>query len=475
MNIKSNFVSILVLIFVTGVQAQDYGYYPFPEHPSQMMTQVFTVGKDRFAVLPKEFFDQFGDASICSLSADNQLKICTSLNTDIVYDDIINGDNGYIFTGIIYNLNYPQPDTLVIELRSLNFDLISVSKFSLGKEFDNLCVVINDSIRIFAACADVVPKNFYEFVIPKDLDISKITIKNPVLKSELIFSLIESEDGEGYVCCFGSGVYLVDKHFNILKKLDTVKHSWVNSVVPALDSGYVCFGQCKTTISPKFTGLGITKIDKKMDYVGGDVFAYDVTAAGPVQFPIAKDNEHYYVAGMLGVWDNGINPYLDKTPNYFYIGKYDKDINRIWLKKHGGERHYFLNGIIADSLGGCCVYGFVREPGITDGKEGQAIPFIMCFNDQGELTSYTTPQLPEERLFSIKGNPAYTSITLGNIYGQSDYTYSIFDTNGHKVSAGVLNTDDAVLDVSKLSAGMYLLSIQNKDAKVVQVEKLVKQ
>ncbi|HMW74362.1 MAG TPA: T9SS type A sorting domain-containing protein, partial [Saprospiraceae bacterium] len=141
----------------------------------------------------------------------------------------------------------------------------------------------------------------------------------------------------------------------------------------------------------------------------------------------------------------------------------------------GGERHYFLNGIIADSLGGCCVYGFVREPGITDGKEGQAIPFIMCFNDQGELTSYTTPQLPEERLFSIKGNPAYNSIILGNIYGQSGYTYSIFDTNGHKVSAGVLNTDDAVLDVSKLSAGMYLLSIQNKDAKVVQVEKLVKQ
>lgn len=312
--------------------------------------------------------------------------------------------------------------------------------------------------------------NLKEFVFPKTLNLDSITQRFFILNGQYVSNIIPDAEGTGYVTYYFSGIYHVDKNFNNINELDTFVNTHTGYIIPALDSGYVCFGSATDKKTKSYVELGITKMDKNLHYIKGDIFGEGPTSYEypGMKIPIDADKDNYYVTGMIGIQDNNI--LLGKKSNYFYVAKYDKAINRIWLKKYGGDRHYGINSVYATGDGGYCIYGFVRD----SVNDFVTTPFIMCFNEQGETSSYTVQYPPKEKLFKLKGNLIQYNITITNTNNAYGYGYELYDATGRIILKASLGLDESLIDSSSLPSGIYFMVIKDSRQAIKQTEKLIK-
>ena len=457
--------------YIAVLSAQNLGYTPFYKKEHTHITQVNYEGEKKYILFSGLASEQFKDGvpTLCEISNKNEINNCKKLRPEYGYSDMVYLNGQFLMIGIAIE-NGVVEDSLILEVRDSSFDLIMTKSFDASKFFNSYCLLINDSIHIFTQAVSLSTDDFREFVVPKSFDLDSVTIHKYDIDGNYVSNVIEEANGVGYVSYMFSGIYHVDNHFNILNKADSLINLHTGNVINSLDSGYVCFGGAIDRIGKSNTALGITKLDKDLHFVKGDIFgngpdSYDYAG---LQNPIATDSLNYYVTGMIGIQED--NLILGKKSTYFYVAKYDKAINRLWLKKLGGERHYVINGVYATGDGGCCIYGFVRD----FVNDFVTTPFIMCFDEQGETSSYSVQYSPQEKLFELKGNLIQYNITITNKNNASGYGYELYDATGRRMLKGSLGLNESLIDSSGLPSGFYFMVVKDSQQDMILTEKLIK-
>lgn len=454
------------------LQAQNLGFTPYYK---KLNTHVINVNKidDKeymlFSCLSIEY-DFGGIPQLCELSKKNEVSNCLALRPEYGYFEATKFNDTFLILGHT-NSHGTKIDSLLIEVRNSDFKIISSKLIAIGKFVDVYRLIINDSIRVFTySLPQGGEYNLKEFVFPKTLSLDSITQRAYKINIDYVSNLISDGENSGYVAYYTSGIYHVDKSFNKLYKSDSLVNVNNGFVIPAIDSGFVSFGGAIDYKTKSSVELGITMMDKNLHYIKGDIFgegpsSYEYPG---MKIPIDADKDNYYVTGMIGIQDDII--LLGKKSTYFYVAKYDKAINRIWLKKYGGERHYGINSVYATGDGGCCIYGFVRD----SVNDFVTTPFIMCFDEQGETSSYTVQNPPKEKLFELKGNLIQYNFTLANTNNSFGFGYELYDVTGRIMLKGSLSLDESLIDSSSLPSGIYFMVIKDSQQAIKQTEKLIK-
>ncbi len=409
-----------------------------------------------------------GQSEFCELNSENKLVNCKNLTELVSYSTIYFMPDTLLFIGASRGTQF-NPDSLVIEIWDTEMNLKNSLKFAVTNALSSLRLIAKDSLHIY--CSSLTANSnidFQEFIIPKDLDLTKIDHKYHKIPGEYISDLILNPDSTGYICYMVSGIYSVDNQFKKLNKLDTLLTFKQGSVIDGINGNYVGFGIALNPKAGANSTFGIAKFNSEMELLAGDTIGPYPDIRGAIFKSLDKDDSHYFVAGMDDIY---IDPYYITDKNHIYIGKYDQNIKRVWFKKYGGDRRYILFGSYANGDGGCCVHGFVRD----SATNYEVIPFIMCFNSDGNITSYQEQRPEQNKAFKLKGNPAKDQFILSNVSQQSNCVYEIIDISGRLVQNGIIEFTENVIGVSTLPPAFYNLVIKDQNGRMLQTEKLIKQ
>ncbi len=408
-----------------------------------------------------------GQSEYCELDTENKLFNCEKLTKKVTYSTIYFMPDTLLFIGASRGIQF-NPDSLVIEIRDTEMNLINSESFAVTNALNSTRLIVKDSFHIYCSSVTANPSiDFQEFVIPKDLNLKKIVHKYHNADGEYVSDLIVNSDSSGYICYMVSGIYSVDNQFKKLNKLDTLLTFKQGSVIDGINGNFIGFGVASNPKAGANSTFGIAKFNSKMELLAGDTIGPFNGIRGAIFKSLDKDETHYFVAGMD---DMHIDPYYSTLKNNLFIGKYDQNIKRVWFKKYGGDRRYILFGSYANGDGGCCVHGFVRD----SATNYEVIPFIMCFNSDGNITSYQEQHPEQNKAFKLKGNPAKDQFILSNVSQQSNCTYEIIDISGRMVQNGIIEFTENVIGVSTLPPAFYNLVIKDQNGRMLQTEKLIK-
>jgi len=460
---------LLILIFVLPIKlfCQNYGLHTFPEHEGKIIGQIINNNDYSYAILVPFINDKdkIEESNVCEINEFKELVNCKKMSDSSIYWNtfLTNDTLYYISTGYkITNLN--KIDTLIIEKRDVKFNLIQKYLYYFNGETLNI-PKYNDgtNFHIFLDIIDKYDDNFLEFIIPSNNDLTKIKLKIHDINNNIISSIITLNNS--YLSYYLWGLAKTDTTFSNPQPL---KYNILNSqgsIINAIDSGFVAFGSANIKNDP--TELGIIKYNLKLEKVKIDTFGEGENSLEKpaVACPISKGASNYFVSGNIGF---EADFYDNINPSYFYIGKYDKDINRIWLKKVGGDRHYVVWGVEASENGGCCIYGLCR----SQETKYKTIPFIMCVDDNGSITSVEDKEIPYLD-FTLLGNPGGNELKF-MLAGQSEaINYKVSDLSGRLIFSGVGNTGLNTISANNWAIGVYIITFYN-NGKLLHSEKWIK-
>ncbi len=466
-----NFAILLCISSSAISQKNNFKY--FSDIENAHLQKLDRIDGKLFALFSSKYSFMAGlDPQICEL--DDSLNCINNylLEPDIYYYDFLKIQNSYCFVGVKFPKTL-NSDSLIIEHRDLNFNLISSIAINLNASVEQTNTIIDDdSLQIFSTVTDEKSKIYIvKSTVPLNLNFNSINHSIYPTNGHLLLDVISSNNTKNqYIGYFLSGVYQMDKDLNLLSKLDTnLNIGGSGAVIKALDSGYVCFGQTYHKKAYGFKGLGITKMDNDLHYLSGDIWATptDTLLYPALSSPIVSDQTNYFVTGIN---DIGLNAFQSTKENTIIIGKYDKDLNSQWIKRYNGIGHFVLEGISVDGKGGGCVYGFVRHAE----NDFIAIPFIMCFNSDGNITSYVEQRPSVVKAFQLSNNPARDYFILNNVYEKGHCQYHIFDIVGHELQSGKIGISENLINVKSMPPAFYNLVIKDRSGKILQTEKLIK-
>mgnify|MGYP003404291677 FL=1 len=307
-------------------KAQSNGYHPYPQEYNSSIRNLLVIDSNLYALIVSANLSKSnGKAKFCKTDSTNKnLFECLNLNDSVIYDDVLYEGDNTLFVGLLFSKNEDFPDTLVLEQRTNEFEYVTQLRIPVGQSTFFIHCVRDDSLRIFVTSFELKTDGIHEIILDKNLKLTNVIHKkHNTTVGGTIYYINKTLGPPGYIVCTASGVHQLDKQFNILKSTDSLINGNANMIIPAIDGGYVCFGR----IAEKgYQALGITKMDINLKFLSNDTFAYKQTPYPAIYTPLAIDKKHYFVAGMLDVWNNDV--IIGTEPNYFYIGKYDTEINR---------------------------------------------------------------------------------------------------------------------------------------------------
>lgn len=149
------------------------------------------------------------------------------------------------------------------------------------------------------------------------------------------------------------------------------------------------------------------------------------------------------------------------------------------VERSTDEENYISIGVVK-SLKGSSNYEFKDEQ-LPDTIQGAGIFYRINQTDYDGKASYSPTKTVginareelEHVIFDFYPNPASNSFTLYVSEPQSQkYIYTLYDLAGQKIMEQVISSNTTVIDISSLSAGIYLVGVNSNTRQVFQ-EKIV--
>ena len=133
---------------------------------------------------------------------------------------------------------------------------------------------------------------------------------------------------------------------------------------------------------------------------------------------------------------------------YFYLAKYNTDLEQMWYKEYGGDRAYTINGLELLRDESSVAYGF-----ITDTITGFRYGYLMYVDENGDIiSSQEIPPLQRPPLTVI--NPGDDQLTILNPTAvQARILLTSLD--GKELLNATFQSETATYDMHTLPAGMY--------------------
>lgn len=461
------FIAFLILLFPLSIIGQNYGLVIYPEHNGKIISQIISKQDSKYAVLVPFLSDNddFEESNVCEINELNKLVNCKKLTDSCFYWNIILSydSTSYIFAGVKTSGLF-KIDSLLIEKRDLDFNLLQRIAYPCQSEPLTLPILKDGiSYHIFFDLVFEDDKNLYEYVIPSDNDLTKIKLKLHDINNNVISSI--KAYGNSFLALFLSGLALTDTSFTASIYLkDNIVYNQ-GSIIDAIDSGFIAFGSAAINNDPNKLGIikyNMDLIMQKSDTFGAGIKSFEKPA---VSIPLTKNFEYYYVSANIGIDPDFYN---NHKPNFFFVGKYDKTLDRKWLKKIGGDRSYLVWGLESTENGGCYIYGLTRS--IESNFE--SIPFIMYIDENGSVTSIEE-QIPSYLDFTLLGNPGGNELKFNLEGSSSSFSYQVANLNGQIVSRGIGNPGINIVSSNSWPAGVYVISFTNNGT-LIHSEKWVK-
>jgi hypothetical protein len=133
---------------------------------------------------------------------------------------------------------------------------------------------------------------------------------------------------------------------------------------------------------------------------------------------------------------------------YFYLAKYNTDLDRLWYKEYGGDKAYTINGLklLSDETG--VAYGFV-----TDTITGYRYGYLMYVDENGDIIS-SQEIMPAIGPPLTVVNPGADQLTILNPTAlQTRIIVSSLD--GREILNTTFQSETVSYDMHDLPSGMY--------------------
>lgn len=267
-----------------------------------------------------------------------------------------------------------------------------------------------------------------------------------------------------------TGLDLLDSNFQFMKHLakDTI-YGINGQIVEAIDSGYITFSKIYEPSQPGNEFIGLCYLNPELSVQNYSTIAVlpDESFLPAINTCLSKDSNSYFIACHKDIESS---LYTDTIKHLYYLGKFDKDLNQVWLKILGGDRKYLIAGVKADGQGGCYVHGMTRlwEYNYT------TIPFLMRFNADGEITADQDPLSEPEFEFTILGNPGHDWFRYEFDAKDSGYVLKILDVQGREMAVRHLETGFGQVSVANWPAGVYIFQLFSPEGSSFQGGKWIK-
>lgn len=192
--------------------------------------------------------------------------------------------------------------------------------------------------------------------------------------------------------------------------------------------------------------------DGDLELVGTETLLTSIENPELVSFPFAGDQQndyyHYYFNQEIAVTDTFYVGFELQFPNQITFG-YDRNNFNIdkWFSKTGT----------------------FWESSVVTGTFVDGTPMVRAIMGNGLPIGIETTTLPTFDLFP---NPVSEQLTVVLPEHNSSLSYRIFDASGKQLSQAALNTGK--INVSGLSAGVYILELLEEGASVYKRQKFVK-
>jgi len=296
------------------------------------------------------------------------------------------------------------------------------------------------------------------------------TIEEMLDYNGIVQNVIPTSDGSGRYLMMATGLNLLDNNFQVERRIGTDTMIGINgNVIAAIDSGYVAFSHILNVGAPenKWFGLCYVAPDYSIQKVTTFQVPTDEYMVPAINSCLDHDDESYFIASHKDV---EMTLYTDTIKHLYYLGKYDKDLNQVWLKILGGDRKYLIAGVKADGQGGCYIHGMTRmwEYNYT------TIPFLMRFNADGEITADQDPLSEPMFEFTILGNPGHDWFRYE--FGARDrgYVMKIFDVQGREMAVRHLENGFDQVSAANWPDGVYIFQIFSPEGSSFQGGKWIK-
>ena len=313
---------LFILLFIPlNLIAQSAGFYTYPLQTGKVIIAILKDEQNTRVILNNFYsdFDKIEESTSCELNQSYEFINCKKLTDSTYYWNVsLSYDSSfYVLTGG-KSSKLELIDTVIIEKRDLDFNLLSIYKYHLPPLLFSTLLTIKDSIyHIFAVPQLIYNDSLVEFILTSDINFSKTKVISHFLNNNYITYLKPLPELNQYIGWYSGGLAKTDNTFINPQYLDDKKLHIQGSIINAIDSGYVAFGGAKSIIDG--TGLAIVKYNPdlhhvKIDEITEDTVSFELPA---VSYSLVKNKTNYFISGFLDA--NKGSLYTSTYNNLIYI------------------------------------------------------------------------------------------------------------------------------------------------------------
>ena len=174
-------------------------------------------------------------------------------------------------------------------------------------------------------------------------------------------------------------------------------------------------------------------------------------------------NDLYVYLG--GTENYKINPSgYDTVPGEYFLIKTDLNGDTLWTRYYSNNTYVLMSGVKATSDGGALMYGTSYDYRTANGFENDV--WIVKVDSNGNYQTSTALKeqgaIPANN-FRFFPNPMKEELNFRQLNEQHSYSLKIMDVSGREVSHHLINSSDYRINVSALSAGMYIYYLTDEN------------
>lgn len=200
----------------------------------------------------------------------------------------------------------------------------------------------------------------------------------------------------------------------------------------------------------------------------------DLTESGAFNYP-AMDGALDTLGGNL--FFAGINriigsPLTSNVENSFFIAKYNQKTGEVLWKydQINPEFHNIIYGVKATPDGGCLLYGFIIDP-----ETSIRYPYLLKLDENGLLSTSTTPEEDTTFRFTLYGNPSSELKFNVNSHDNWKGRFKLINASGQVVMQDIVQNGFYTGNTSRIPTGLYIVVLSDASGRVLSQQKWLKQ
>ena len=285
----------------------------------------------------------------------------------------------------------------------------------------------------------------------------------------LINDLVISSEIPNRYFINGWDMHVTDAEFNHIESFSNVHYGQVGDLQPHTDSTYL--------LASKYFWSGHKNIQiGSFDFNGNEINSFLMGHLDSVSYTtfsksIDSHDSNIYMGGTTRIIESfPIN--LQTGISNFILGKFNMDLDSIWVHTYGVDGYHFLNFVIATQDGGCLMVGtkhdYINNPTINQ-------LYTLKVDGNGNVINSTTIPMLDSQL-SIFPNPASDKISIqlsDNLLQFSALKFILNDVTGRKIMETYLNNTNTGLNIQHLPASCYFGILKTTDGVILKQEKII--